>query len=219
MAATSSTIAISFAPCPAAAKLAKSMRDLAAAVGAQSHLVVEQLGSNAEAALAVIASNWPYDGLLAHARDFVVEARQAGHIAFPGGHSAIAECGAAGAPMAGCAFIGHSLPVGERLFLAFYGGEAGALRLAMAGRVHMRALYALAAYAEATAGKPARTEISQRERECLQWVAEGKTTEEVALILGVSANTINSYMAHAIQKVSATNRAMAVANAIRSGII
>jgi len=51
------------------------------------------------------------------------------------------------------------------------------------------------------------------------WVSEGKTTDEVALILGVSSNTVNSYIAHAIQKFGANNRAMAIATAIRSGII
>ncbi len=61
--------------------------------------------------------------------------------------------------------------------------------------------------------------LSDRERECLIWVSEGKTTDEVALILGVSANTVNSYVTHAIQKLSASNRAMAIATAIRSGII
>ena len=61
--------------------------------------------------------------------------------------------------------------------------------------------------------------LSERERECLQWVSEGKTTDEVALILGVSSNTVNSYVAHAIQKFGASNRAMAIATAIRSGII
>ncbi|RUY85729.1 LuxR family transcriptional regulator, partial [Mesorhizobium sp. M7A.F.Ca.CA.001.12.2.1] len=41
----------------------------------------------------------------------------------------------------------------------------------------------------------------------------------VAVILGVSSNTVNSYITHAIQKFAASNRAMAIATAIRSGII
>jgi DNA-binding CsgD family transcriptional regulator len=50
-------------------------------------------------------------------------------------------------------------------------------------------------------------------------VAEGKTTEEVALIVGVSTNTANRYVAQAIQKLSAANRSKAVATAIRRGIL
>jgi DNA-binding CsgD family transcriptional regulator len=61
--------------------------------------------------------------------------------------------------------------------------------------------------------------LSERERECLFWVAEGKTTEEVALIVGVSTNTANRYVAQAIQKLSAANRSKAVATAIRRGIL
>ncbi len=61
--------------------------------------------------------------------------------------------------------------------------------------------------------------LSARERECLLWVSEGKTTEEVAVILGVSANTVNRYILHATQKLSAANRTMAIAVAIRNGML
>lgn len=61
--------------------------------------------------------------------------------------------------------------------------------------------------------------LSARERECLLWVSEGKTTEEVSVILGVSANTVNRYILHATQKLSAANRTMAIAVAIRNGMI
>lgn len=61
--------------------------------------------------------------------------------------------------------------------------------------------------------------LSSRERECLMWVSEGKTTEEVAVILGVSANTVNRYILHATQKLSAANRTMAIAVAIRNGML
>ena len=61
--------------------------------------------------------------------------------------------------------------------------------------------------------------LSDRERECLLWVSEGKTTDEVAMILQVSANTVNRYILHATQKLSAANRTMAIAIAIRNGII
>lgn len=50
-------------------------------------------------------------------------------------------------------------------------------------------------------------------------MSEGKTTDDIAIILGVSANTANSYIANAIQKFGSSNRAMAMATAIRSGVI
>ena len=83
----------------------------------------------------------------------------------------------------------------------------------------MRCCYALSQIPEMLRQAAAQDPLSDRERECLAWVSEGKTTDEVALILGVSANTVNSYVTHAIQKLSASNRAMAIATAIRNGII
>ena len=83
----------------------------------------------------------------------------------------------------------------------------------------MRCCYALSQIPDMLRSAVAQDPLSDRERECLIWVSEGKTTEEVALILGVSGNTVNSYVTHAIQKLSASNRAMAIATAIRSGII
>jgi len=39
------------------------------------------------------------------------------------------------------------------------------------------------------------------------------------VILGVSANTVNRYVLHATQKLSAANRTMAIAVAIRNGML
>jgi DNA-binding CsgD family transcriptional regulator len=71
------------------------------------------------------------------------------------------------------------------------------------------------------AGAPAapQSPVSDRERECLRWVSEGKTAEEIATIVGVTTNTVSSYVNNAILKLSARNRAMAIANAIRTGVI
>jgi DNA-binding CsgD family transcriptional regulator len=83
----------------------------------------------------------------------------------------------------------------------------------------MRCCYALSQIPDMLRQTVAQDPLSDRERECLFWVSEGKTTDEVALILDVSGNTVNSYITHAIQKLSASNRAMAIATAIRNGII
>ena len=83
----------------------------------------------------------------------------------------------------------------------------------------MQSCYALSRVPEMLEAAAMQDPLSDRERECLYWVSAGKTTDEVAVILGVSSNTVNSYVAHAIQKFGASNRAMAMATAIRSGII
>jgi LuxR family quorum sensing-dependent transcriptional regulator len=61
--------------------------------------------------------------------------------------------------------------------------------------------------------------LSTRERECLQWTASGKTSQEIASILGLSEHTVNHYLSAACQKLAANNRAHAVAKAIRSGLL
>ena len=108
----------------------------------------------------------------------------------------------------------------ETIFALFSAPTPGDIDPLMLTGTHMMCCYALGTY---LAARPCRRDLpgnlSERERECLKWVAEGKTTDEVALILGVSSNTVNSYVAHAIQKFGASNRAMAIATAIRSRII
>jgi len=61
--------------------------------------------------------------------------------------------------------------------------------------------------------------LSARERECLQWTASGKTSQEIATILELSEHTVNHYLSAACQKLGAVNRAHAVAKAIRSGLL
>jgi LuxR family quorum sensing-dependent transcriptional regulator len=61
--------------------------------------------------------------------------------------------------------------------------------------------------------------LSARERECLQWTAGGKTSQEIATILELSEHTVNHYLSAACQKLGAVNRAHAVAKAIRSGLL
>jgi DNA-binding CsgD family transcriptional regulator len=107
----------------------------------------------------------------------------------------------------------------RRLFALFSASEAGAIEPDALSRIQIECCYALSQIPDIIAGATMQDPLSDRERECLFWVSEGKTTDEVAVILGVSSNTVNSYITHAIQKFSASNRAMAIATAIRSGII
>lgn len=61
--------------------------------------------------------------------------------------------------------------------------------------------------------------LSARERECLSWTAEGKTSEEIAIILELSVHTVNHYLTSAARKLNAVNRLHAVARAIRIGLL
>ncbi|WP_394690484.1 LuxR C-terminal-related transcriptional regulator [Hoeflea sp.] len=61
--------------------------------------------------------------------------------------------------------------------------------------------------------------LTERERECLVWTSSGKTSIEIARILGLSEHTVNHYLNNAARKLDAVNRTQAVALAIRQGFI
>jgi len=61
--------------------------------------------------------------------------------------------------------------------------------------------------------------LTERERECLCWTAAGKTSVEIAAILGISPHTVDHYLTTAGQKLDTVNRAHTVATALRRGMI
>lgn len=91
----------------------------------------------------------------------------------------------------------------------------------------LRKIEALAAQFHTTYSVVGRVEIelpaiaipSQRERQCLQWIAYGKTTWDISRILSISENTVNFHVKNAMRKLEANNRMAAVVTAIRYGLI
>lgn len=61
--------------------------------------------------------------------------------------------------------------------------------------------------------------LSDRQRDVLQWAAAGKTSDEIALILGIAERTVRVYLDTSRYKLSATNRTHAVARALSLGLI
>ncbi|PZO81874.1 MAG: LuxR family transcriptional regulator [Mesorhizobium amorphae] len=112
------------------------------------------------------------------------------------------------------------LGVGRRsFFLLLSGAVPGAVREEKLVSAQMECGYALSRMPGLLLAAADKDPLSDRERECLLWVSEGKTTEDVASILGVSIHTVTSYVDNALSKLGAENRSMAVATAIRSAII
>lgn len=56
--------------------------------------------------------------------------------------------------------------------------------------------------------------LSQREKDCLLWTAEGKSSRDVGTILGISENTVNFHVKNSMRKLGTTNRTAAVVRAI-----
>lgn len=64
-----------------------------------------------------------------------------------------------------------------------------------------------------------RDTLSAREIECLRWAAAGKSSDEIAIILGISTYTVSSYFKTATRKLDAVNRMQAIARAIRLKLV
>lgn len=62
-------------------------------------------------------------------------------------------------------------------------------------------------------------DLTEREKECLLWTAEGKTGWEIAQILNISERTVVFHLNNATKKMDVINRQHAVAKAISHGYI
>ena len=61
--------------------------------------------------------------------------------------------------------------------------------------------------------------LTLQQRKCLAWAAEGKTTEEIALILHISTSTVNKHLDSASVLLNANNRTHAIAKAVNGNLI
>ena len=67
--------------------------------------------------------------------------------------------------------------------------------------------------------RPAGDPLAPRERQVLQLVAEGKTSKEIAVLLGLTVKTAESYRSRIMQKLDIHETAGLVRYAIRRGLI
>jgi LuxR family quorum sensing-dependent transcriptional regulator len=83
--------------------------------------------------------------------------------------------------------------------------------------LHMASIYFHAKLERLRAGQASRLaepRMTPRERECLSWVAAGKTDWEISQILSIAEQTVHEYVQNALIKLKAATRAQAVATAI-----
>ena len=210
------------------------LMQLSAAIGGDSYMLLALVHDQTRLNARIVASNWIFDAIELVGQRLIATLAQDPLNTAPGTRPR--PLVAAQAPQTGglvsgeeakmLSVLGHAElyslrlnVVRQRLFLLFSAAEPGSLDATALAWAQMQCCYALSQIPELLAEASMQDPLSDRERECLFWVSEGKTTDETALILGVSSNTVNGYITHAIQKLSASNRAMAIATAIRSGII
>ena len=209
------------------------LMDLTAEIGADAYMLVAIVHDQDQNTARILASNWIHDAIELVGHRLIANLAQAPATA-PGARPRSLLASEApdlpgvldGEAAALLDVLGHReiyplrVQAGrQRYFILFSSERADRIDQSALTGAQMRCCYALSQVPEMLRQAVTQDPLSDRERECLIWVSEGKTTDEVALILGVSGNTVNSYITHAIQKLAASNRAMAIATAIRSGII
>ena len=101
-----------------------------------------------------------------------------------------------------------------------FGSRAIDLSMEDRGALNMIALYVHRRLRSLT-GTPSEPKeaLSSRERECVQWCAEGKSSWAISCILGIAENTVNHHIAHATRKLDVASRSHLVAEALRWGFI
>ena len=63
------------------------------------------------------------------------------------------------------------------------------------------------------------SQLTAREREVYYWLCQGKSNEEIALILGISANTVKNHLSPVFQKLGVENRYAAALASRQTGPI
>jgi len=61
--------------------------------------------------------------------------------------------------------------------------------------------------------------LTAREKQCLYWIANGKTSSEIAMLLAIAESTVNFHLKNTFVKLNASNRSHVVAKAVALGIV
>jgi len=62
-------------------------------------------------------------------------------------------------------------------------------------------------------------QLTSREIDVMRWTADGKTSHEIAVILGISERTVNFHLNNVMAKLNANNRISATVKAISLGLV
>jgi LuxR family transcriptional regulator, quorum-sensing system regulator BjaR1 len=118
-------------------------------------------------------------------------------------------------------FVVPTITLDGHIVALSLGGEAAEVPPAARGMISLIGAFAIGRAIELRdrERRRKRAKLTLREAECLKWAAEGKTEWEIGEILRISQHTADKHLSNARRKLGAANRAQAVANAIRWGLI
>jgi DNA-binding CsgD family transcriptional regulator len=204
--------------------LAGGFEAMAAFVGAEHYMIARHDVLNEEGFDHIVSSNWPFD--LVRTLGRLVMRHQ-------GKRNEIERCMAMMEPL----FLRApaSIRVPEHLSRTYCAFPfcTGQARLVVVflfradivvarDRIHDVALlsaYFAANFDQATYVPASVLDLTEREMECLNWIAEGKTSDEISVIIGISRNTVNNYITSIMRKTATKTRSEAIAYAVRHSLI
>jgi DNA-binding NarL/FixJ family response regulator len=97
---------------------------------------------------------------------------------------------------------------------------SGILRIHAGERVlHPSLIHALINKTVNRMTTPSREALSEREREVLQLLADGSTSKEIAVALGLKPKTVENHRARILDKLGVSNSAAAVSAALSQGLV
>jgi len=113
-------------------------------------------------------------------------------------------------------------PFGSVCLLTFAAGDGHPDARAFLAKLGILSAQFHLAYSEvgrADVGLPSVPRLSERERECLQWLAAGRSRAEVGEILHLSENTVRFHLKNVFKKLETNNRVLAIVKGIRYRLI
>ncbi len=61
--------------------------------------------------------------------------------------------------------------------------------------------------------------LTPRETDVMSWVAQGKTNNDIAIILDISAHTVDTHLRRAFKKLGTYNRTVAAVLAVQNDLV
>jgi LuxR family transcriptional regulator, regulator of acetate metabolism len=206
-----------------ASDISRGLRALSDYVGAAGYLLMRQDANAGTPLEYVIASDWPFD-LVRRSVPLLVDTTRA---------TELDKCLSVLQPQFSMLPEVAGLPKGASNQYCSIAFNVGRIRYSLTLLCPMdiilsqQGLRAIGVYASYLASllfseqvKSGRElELTDRELECLYWIAEGKTSDEIATIIGISKNTINNYITSVMRKTATRTRSEAIAYAVRNNLV
>lgn len=204
--------------------VSEGMSLLSAYAGAKAYLLM-RTDTNADETLSfVVTSDWPFDLVRGLGADIASQQARSSEIrrCLQAFDPVFVEAPARVVMPEGigrriCVLPFNSGPA--RMALSFLFEEGEFLSHDRLRDVAVAAAWHSASFPDLMAVSNLLSDLTEREIECLAWIGEGKTSDEIALIIGISRNTVNNYITSIMNKTGARTRSEAVAFAVRNRII